>query len=377
MPEYLLSGRDPRGKSVTERVDATSADEAVQIARETLGLDRVVLHTDDAGALYSRQADVAEHISPRDFLRFRDLPAPLASFLVMAKLFYMRWFWVMLLAAGILAFRRRQGRPWGAIDWLETVILLSPCLLALVPAFFRGLAGEYNRLIDAVAWGRWQEVLDLTTQLEGSKIPPEELAFHRAKALSGLGRFDEGLAVVAPFGDGTTIPQWMYYSRLSDVYRVARRINDAQMSLDRSLELAPDNPTVMIDVGLSDTRHGRDPQRARDLLKRAREHALSDVLVPFASRLEGQILLAEARPAEAIPLLEDALRRLSAFRHASPLIGNSIDYTEAAVALAHAAAGHPDVALQHARRALPRLRVHNEDDLLARLRAAVGPALDE
>ncbi|WP_165246545.1 tetratricopeptide repeat protein [Paludisphaera soli] len=376
MPEYLLTGRDATGKTVTESVEAGSTDEAVRIAREAMGLDEVVLHTDDAGALYSRQADVAGAISPRDYLRFRDLPAPIAGLLVLSRNLYRGRRWTMLLALGVVAFRRWDGRPWSWVDWLATAYLLAPALFAAAAQIFRGEAGSYERMIDAVAWGRWEEVLRLVDELQGSNVPPEELAFQRARALAGLGRVEEGLAAVAPYGDGEVMPEWLYLGRLPDVLCAAQRFEEARAAMERALELAPDNPTILLDMARFEARHGDDPRRARELLEEAREHALSDVVVPFALALEGQIVRAEGRPREAVALLEEARGRLSAFRHASPLIGVSLDYIEADLALAHAAAGDADAASRHARRALPRLRAQGDSVMIGRLRSALGPAFE-
>jgi tetratricopeptide (TPR) repeat protein len=377
MPEYLLTGRDAAGKSTTERVEAESADDAVRIAREAMGLSDVVLHTDDAGALYQRQKDVAATISPRDYLLFRNLPAPVAGFLVVAKASYFQQRWVLLLMLGLFALRRAQGAPWNWIDWIAAYLLLAPAVFAAVAQVFRGQAGRYNQLIDAVAWGRWEEVLQRAEALEGSKVPPEELAFQRAQALARLGRLEEGLAVVAPFGDGEAMPEWLHLSRLSDVHGGARRFDEAHAVLKRAAELAPENPTVLLDVAMFEVRRRRDPRRAREFLERARTHALSDLVAVFAQAIEGQIVREEGRPSEAVELLEDAHRRLSAFRHASPLLGVSLDLLEADTALALAADGRADAALRHARAALPRLRALDANDLIDRLRSALGPALED
>src|SRR5438132_709385 len=81
---------------------------------------------------------------------------------------------------------------------------------------------RYRGLIDAVAWGRWEEVLARADSV-GGQVAPEEIAFQKAKALAGLGRPDEALRLVEPFGEGRRIPPWRYWSRLAEVYATARR----------------------------------------------------------------------------------------------------------------------------------------------------------
>ncbi|MDG3007518.1 hypothetical protein [Paludisphaera mucosa] len=376
MAEYLVTGRDSAGRSATERIEAGSADDAVRIAREARGLDEVVLHTDDVGALYSRQAAVAEVVSPRDYLRFRDLPAPIAGFLVVSKAIYRRSRGLILLAAAVLAYRRWRGWPWTAIDWLQAFVVIWPMIFAAAAQLLRERAGRYGKLIEAVAWGRREDALRAADGLKGSRVPPEELAFRRAQALAGLGRLDEALAVIATYGDGEAMAGWLYNGRLPEIYNAAKRPDDSRTALERAAELAPGNPSILLDLGGFEIRHGRNPRRARELPARAREHALSDVLTPFALALEGKILRDEGRPREAIPLLVDARRRLSALRHASPLVGGAVDYLDADLALALAAAGDVDAALRHARRALPRLQALKGVDILDRLRSALGPDVE-
>jgi len=376
MPEYLLTGRDAKGRTTTERVEAGSADDAVMIARGALGLSDVVLHTDDVGALYQRQKNVAAVISPRDYLRFRELPAPVVTVLIVAKAAYLRFWPVTLLLLGLIIARRWSGTPWGLSDWLLTLLLLEPVVVALVIQLLPNRANRYRRLSDAEAWGRWEEVLRRCEALKGSKVPPEALAFHRAKALARLGRLEEGLAVVAPFGDGAAMPEWLFLSRTPEVYVAARRLDDAHAAWKRAVEAAPENPAVLIGAARFEIRRRRDPRRARELLERARTHALSDLLDVFARATEGEIAHAEGRRREAVDLLGDAHRRLSAFRHGHPSTRAALDYVKAELALALAAAGDSDKALSHARAALPRLRAQESDDLIDRLRSALGPAID-
>jgi tetratricopeptide (TPR) repeat protein len=376
MPEYLLTGRDSRGKSRTERVEAGSANEAVRIAREEVGLDEVVLHDDDIMAHYSLHAQSTEMLSPGDYLKFRSMPAWLAGFLVVSKGIYLSNLWAFGLAIGLLGFRRWRGYPWGWLDWFQVAILVSPCVFAAIAQLFRGQAGLYNRLSDAGAWGRWEEALRLADRLEGGAIPPEELAFQRGRALAGLGRLEDGRALVEPFSDGVAMPEWLYHGRVADLYHASNRPEEARSGVERARELAPENPTVLLDLANFEVRHGRDPRRARELLNQARGYAMSDLLVVMATVVEGQIVRAEGRHGEALPLLESGYRQLSAYRHSSPEVGRVLDLVDAELALAHAGAGDHEAAKHHARRALPRLRAWGSDERITQLRTALGPGFE-
>jgi tetratricopeptide (TPR) repeat protein len=370
MPEYLVTGRNASGSSVTERVDATSADEAVQIFRER-GYDEIVLHTDDVGARYIRQSAVASFMTPRQFLWFRNLPVPLAGFLLVTLKAYQRgWYWNVA-ALALLLYRYWEGLWWGALDTALLIYLLFPVMFALVAPLFLGAAGRYNRLIDAVAWGRWDEVLARADSLSG-KVSPEEVAFQKAKALAGLGRLDEGLRLVEPFADGTTIPGWLYWSRLASVFSTARRMDDSKAAMEKALALAPDNATLLVDMADSEVWLRRNPRRARELLARARAHAISDLIQPHVMKIEGLIRLEEGDAREARELLETAFNKVAAFRHASPLVGAMLDRMHAALALACAAEGDAVAARRHFQLARPRLLALKLDDALGRCQKALG-----
>lgn len=146
--------------------------------------------------------------------------------------------------------------------------------------------------------------------------------------------------------------------------------------MEKALELAPGNPTVLVDLAKSEVWKRRNPRRARELMARARTHALSDLVAIFADWTDGLIELEEGRPRAAIPVLEETYRRFAKFRHASPLTGSTLDQMSAALTLATAAAGDPDAALRHYKQAKPRLIALKHDDIIERCETALGRAVD-
>jgi hypothetical protein len=261
MPEYLATGRDPSGKKVTERIDADSADEAVQALCDR-GYDEIVLHTDDVAARYTRQSAVASVITPREYLWYRHMPPKVAGFLIVAIKGYQRgWIWY-LGALALLAYRHWQGLRWGALDVALVIYLLFPALFALAAQLIQGAGGRYRRLIEAVSWGRWDEVLEQADSVGGG-VPPEETAFRKAAALAGLGRLTEGLEMVKPFGDGVSMPPWLYWSRLAGVYATAKRHEDARAAMEKALELDPENVTLLVDRANTEVWRWRNLRLAR------------------------------------------------------------------------------------------------------------------
>jgi tetratricopeptide (TPR) repeat protein len=367
MPEYLASARNAKGKKVTERLDVDSADEAVQVLRDR-GYDEIVLHTDDVGARYTRQ----KFLSPSEYLWFRKMPRRLAIFLLATiKIYRKGWYW-FLGAAAWLAYRLSLGTGWGPTETGLVVYLFFPVPWAFLGAhFFRGAGGRYNRLIDAVAWGRWEEVLRRADSVAG-KVAPETIAFEKAKALAGLGRLQEALQMVEPFSDGKKIPPWLYWSRLAGVYSTGKRLEESKAAMEKALEFAPDNVTLLVDKADSEVWLRRNPKLARELLTRARAHAISDLIQPFVLKAEGLIRLEEGHAREGRELLEKALEKASVFRHASPMMLMMLDKMHAALAVACAAEGDIDTARRHYELARPRLVALKLDDQLARCDKAVG-----
>jgi hypothetical protein len=141
---------------------------------------------------------------------------------------------------------------------------------------------------------------------------------------------------------------------------------------EKAVEHAPDNVTVLIDLAMSLLRYRRDALRARALLDRAREHAISDVLRPFLIMAEGVLALEEKHPERARPLLEQAIAEAQRFRYASPLVGSAIDRMHTYLALACAVLGDHAAADEHYRIAEPRLRAFDATDMIERCEAVLG-----
>ena len=366
--EYLLSAKSELGKQITERVDATSADAAVEMLR-LRGCTEIVLHTDEVGAVYTQQSKVEQHISPKDYLAFRQPRGYLGRVAFIArKLYAQSWKWNLGFLV-VLATRRWLDSPWGLLDYLAIGSLLLPLAAAFVtqvstPALL------YHQFIELVAWGRWNEVLDRADRLQG-RLPERELIWNRAKALAGLGRLAEAIEITGPLASDPDVPEWLYHSRLAEVYATAKDTDAAFASLEKALALAPDNATILLDLALSLLYHQRDIPRARQLLAQARSHVLSDVLAPVAEAAEGMLHLEEGSPDQARSRLESALAELNKFCAASPFVGALLDRIRAYLALALADLGEHAAAEREFRLAEPRLVALRNDELLARCRQAV------
>ncbi|HEV7226117.1 MAG TPA: hypothetical protein VGN42_25645 [Pirellulales bacterium] len=369
--EYILSAKNEAGKQITERVDAASADAAVETLRRR-GLSEIVLHTDDVGAVYTQQSKIEQHISPKDYLGFRQPRGYLGRVAFVARNTYApNWKWKLGILV-VLTARRWMDSTWGAPDYLAIGILLAPLAWAFVSQVSTPVL-RYHKFFELVAWGRWSEVLQESDRLQG-RLPEREIRWQRAKALAGLGRLAEGLEFVAPLASDPDAPRWLYFSRLSDVYAAANDWEAALTSLEKASAIAPGNATILIDLAMSLLTRQRDLPRARQLLEQARAHALSDALAPAAAAVEGVLLLEEHKPDQARVKLEAGMAGLNKFRAASPLMGALLDRFRAYLALALAAVGDRAAAEREFRLAEPRLVALRRDELLARCRQAIAIA---
>lgn len=367
--EYLLSARSAAGKKITERVEASSADAAVETLRKR-GYTEVVLHTDDVGALFTQQGKHEPHVTAKDYIDYRDLHGYWRRVGFLARKIYVQtWKWHILSLLILLARRWMQLR-WGVMDYGMIGLLLMPLALVLVLQL-NNAALRYHKFLELVAWGRWAEVLEQARRLRG-RLPEHELLWQQAKALAGLGRLSEAVELVAPLADHPNHPQWLYCSRLAEVYAFADKRDEHLAWNEKALALAPQNATLLLDQALSLLRFQIDLPRARQLLVQARSHALSDLLAPAADAVEGVLLLEEGKPDQARDKLVAGIDGLNRFRHASPQVPAMQDRFRAYLALSLAALGDRSAAEHQLRLAEPRLRALNRGDLLARCQSAVG-----
>lgn len=366
MPEYIVSGRDPRGRKVTEWFDAASADEAVRSFHE-LGYTDVVLHTDDVAAVTLKRAKIPKQITAADYVAMRRGGGSYLFWTL--RLYQLSWKTTLLLLVFLL-YRRAGDADWTAWDGLLLATTLGP-FLAAAWIKLAGAGGAFRRMMAARSWGRWAEMLDRLGPLEG-KLGADEFAFRKAQALAGLGRLDEAEALVVPLASGATIPEWYYWARMSEVYGVGKRKDRMLESLATAARLAPGNATVLLDQALAALRYDRDTRRARALLDEARTHAISDILAHSAEAVEGTLALELKDPARAAESLARAIRGLSYYRPGNPYLGLVTDRLRASLALAHAGCGDRAAAEREFRRAEPRLVALGMDDLRERCRREIG-----
>ena len=367
MAEYILTGRNERGRTITDIVEAESADEAFQLFADHGHVD-VVLHTDDNVAHFIKPSAVRKTFTPREFLGYRTRGRVDCALFLARKLYTQSWF-VYVLCLGIVVWRRWTEVEWGFFDSLPVAMLFFPLVFAAY-AELTSKAAPYRRVLRAVLRGRWEDIPRHLRRVR-IQLPPFERPFREAQALAGSGRLDEGLDHFRPVADDPAVPPHLYWSYKALIFQTARERQKALECNARAAELAPTNPIAQIEYALGLLTVKGDTRQARERLTIARKHALSDVGVLFLLFAEGVLAIEERHANDAVPLLQAAAKGLRPFTGGNPAVGTIIARIQANLALAHAAAGDLEAARRAYRKAEPILAAHDALEL-ARCREVLG-----
>jgi tetratricopeptide (TPR) repeat protein len=365
--EYVLTGRNRRGRRVTEIVVAESADEAVRHF-EAAGRTEITLHTDDNAARFLTPSKTLKTITPRQYVGYRARGRVGCMLFLIRRLYTQSW-WAYGLFLGVLVLRRLDGDEWALVDSAAAAFLVFPILFG-VYCELTSKALPYRRALRAVLRARWEDVPRHMRRVR-IPMPPFERPFREAQALAGLGRLDEALDHFRPVADDPAVPSHMYWMYKGLIFQTARERERALDCQARAAELAPDNPVILIDYALGLLNVRGDTRKARERLAAARRHALSDVSTPLCEYAEGVLALKERRPADAVGLLESAARSLYPFTGGNPAVEIVVARIRAHLALAHAAAGDHEAARRAYRQAEPVLAPHDPPEL-ARCREVLG-----
>ena len=218
MAEYILTGRNERGRTITDIVEAESADEAFQLFADHGHVD-VVLHTDDNVAHFIKPSAVRKTFTPREFLGYRTRGRVDCALFLARKLYTQSWF-VYVLCLGIVVWRRWTEVEWGFFDSLPVAMLFFPLVFAAY-AELTSKAAPYRRVLRAVLRGRWEDIPRHLRRVR-IQLPPFERPFREAQALAGSGRLDEGLDHFRPVADDPAVPPHLYWSYKALIYQTAR-----------------------------------------------------------------------------------------------------------------------------------------------------------
>lgn len=372
MPDYLFTARSPDNRTVTEFIDAESANAVLATLRRRNYSD-IVLHTDDTAAYFSAPRD-NEQLSARDYVRLRNARSDAGIiFFLLGKILLsnkLRGFWLLWLLALVGFIALKMWRPWHDFDGIFAATLavvgLTPSLVIGVLVFVA--ASNSLRIIEDDSWGRWDSVLPLLPKV-ADRLPPQQTALLQAKALAGSGRLDEGLRCLAPFGEGLLMPKWLYWASLSRIYSAACHADGELAALEKAAALAPENAYALLELAAARLRYRDDTDEAQALLNRARYNAISDVAAPNLRLVEGILLRQKGNIDEAKNCLQQALATAAALGKGGAVTTALIN---AELAITHAKLGNFAIGMRCYRLAEPRLRALRWEDLIARCEEALG-----
>jgi tetratricopeptide (TPR) repeat protein len=320
MTTYVWSATNQAGETVVREIAAATAEDAkfVLLAQ---GYTHLELKQDEVGSAalagfpkrHNRLgAEIKENAAER--LKHRDNPT--TTFLAAWRTGIVQNGLIFL---GLVFFTLYSGwrHHWGYAGLYAGGIL---ALLGYI-LFMNLQSVYYQKLICAADWNRWGKVLTLVARLQWVgrlrtvKLSVMELTRYRAGALAGLGRLEEGLALLKTCEGQPDCPGWLHALLVAGLYDIARQPDKAIECNLASLALQPTS-VAWLDLANRFVRYPGDAVKARIALDEAEKSPLSDLSQPFALRcegviayLEGDYVLAQRQLETGIAMVEAAKGR--------------------------------------------------------------------
>jgi len=340
MLKYQLSGTDAQGQRNTITIHAADSQDAFT-RMEAQGYSDIVLHTDDVAAAITQmmpqeldECEASDFVTAADEVEFRFL-SNWGFFFHLTRKLYVQWWWTSLICVAILGNKLISDRPFSIWDTIWVVLLLLPLALGVHSAVF-SKTRKYDQMLEALHWGRWQEVHRLAPALRGH-IPDLELDIRIATALAGQGKLSEGLRMLAPYAELADVPKWMYYARLTEVYLAAQQPEEALKCQEQSYAIAPDNSTVALDLAMGLLKNQVDTPRAQKLIEDVESQHLSDVVQIFVGLAKSLLYLNQGQYREAAAGFRKGEDDLLPLAVGSAPVRSAVDMSRAfrAIAMAH------------------------------------------
>lgn len=263
------------------------------------------------------------------------------------------------------------GRPYGFWDWLSFVLAALALLFppwALTPALL------YNRLQEAVAWKRGDEVLRLCSAVVHLRhlfpMGPllVEARLHRAAVTAARGDLAGAVASVADL-EHLLQPRNVYLGRLASIYTAARAWPQLAEAQAEAMELSQHNSSAVIDLATTLAWRLHRIEEAEALMQRIAGGELALLAQAYADFVNGLIARSRGQNGRAESLLRRSVEQLADFSD-NPLTRLVIDLFNAERVIMLAALGKTAKAAQLLRQVLPRLQAHGELETIKRCAAA-------
>lgn len=265
-----------------------------------------------------------------------------------------------------------EGRPFSWVDGLgfgSTIALAVFLAWALTPALL------FQRLLEAVVWGRWRDVQRMRRWLSRVRglapLPPHMLDYWEAKALIGLGRTREGLRLFERWTRDAAVPEALAVGLMGSLHDSARDFERALACQRRVVELNPDNAQSWVDVAQTCARYGLDADEAGRAVDEALRREQTPLVAAVLDHVRGIIALDKGDAAAALVHFERAMHGVRKSGGSESLKSIVAD-VQGFSAVAAMRLGRRDVAAALWRGALPIIRAQRSQELIDRFAAAAA-----
>ena len=368
MAIFLLTATDPSGRRESLRIDAETSQEACE-RLERDGYRDIVLHTSDVEASMKLKSLESDELTSADLVTLRGA-SRFGFFWFLLTRLYAKSRIMVGIAIVFLLVKWWTSESLGFLGYAAMVVACAPLAIAIVFTFV-GMSNKYNALINAQAWGHWQEVLDRAPALQGG--PQDyDVAVREACALAALGRLGEGLKKLEDCAATSKQPRWMHLSRLAEVYDSAHQHAKALEYHQLAYQEAPDDSTIQLGLAMSLLMNETDATQAKQLIEMAEAQRLSDAQLMILPYIKGLYALNTRNFSEAKQHFQTAHKKLSAMAAASPLVGVVIDMNRGWLAIALANLREHQEAEKLYQMARPRIVALNSLRILNRMNQALG-----
>lgn len=364
---YLYTARTADGARTVGRASGASPGE-VRTSLESQSLTEITFHTDaiDARVGTSPFSELPDfEISAEDELVARK--AGLGQFFVMIMRANLPVLLPLLAWNGWSVY---AGRPFGWGDGLGfalTLLLLAFLARSAIPVL------AFNRLLDAIAWGRWSDAsrnVAILRRFPGAaKLASHQLDYYEARAEIGLGRRDAAFARYGNWEHEPTLPRALFVGQMAALHDAAREY-DAAEALHRELAtLEPDSAQPWIDLAALLARRGGRIDEAEACLREGERRELVPLAAAFAGFAQGILLIDKGEPARAVVQLVQAAQAFHSVG-ANPMLQLMRALVQAFLSVALLRLGRRSEAERMWRAVLPRMQALRFHDAIDRYAAA-------
>ncbi len=265
--------------------------------------------------------------------------------------------------------------PWPAGLFLTIAVLSLPFLISVY--VYRGERG-FHALQRAYVAGEWERVLDLGPSTArafrryGSVGASLQMETWKGRALAHLGRAEEGVRGLEVFRNHPSVPPASYFFQLSLVYGAAHDHERALACIEKAIALVPEDYIGWLSKAEVLAEQLGRPVEAREAIEKCRGMTMAQWARRAFALVEGKVLVAEGRHAEARPMLEAAVPMLERSTRQSPYAEYFVRTTYCQLVLACAGCGDREAAREYFRLAERFLRAQGDARAIGRCREVVG-----